>query len=133
MKKIRLSRLEHPIRKISTVLCLAGVMVLPLVLFSAGFLPKNLPAAILQPKPVELTTPLTVPIYNGALPIEQTFPNASASAIYIMDRKSGSILYQRNSHELRAPASTAKMMTALLANWYSDKEVIQIKEEAFAT
>jgi len=82
----------------------------------------------------QLITKLTVPIYTDAEPAETTFPNVTATAVYIMDRKSGSILFQKNAHELRYPASTAKMMTALVARrLYSSSDILTVQEEAFST
>jgi D-alanyl-D-alanine carboxypeptidase (penicillin-binding protein 5/6) len=42
-------------------------------------------------------------------------PHVSASSVAVMDAASGRVLYGRNMHERRAPASTTKIMTALLS------------------
>ncbi|MHB1000591.1 MAG: D-alanyl-D-alanine carboxypeptidase family protein [Armatimonadota bacterium] len=42
-------------------------------------------------------------------------PKTGAKAAIIMDAVTGSVLYQKNSHMRRPPASTTKIMTAILA------------------
>lgn len=42
-------------------------------------------------------------------------PTITASAAVLMDAESGEVLFSRNAHEKRAPASTTKILTALLA------------------
>jgi D-alanyl-D-alanine carboxypeptidase (penicillin-binding protein 5/6) len=122
-------------RFLSVLILLAGIVVLPLVLWNA----RSLVALSNQftqqfSAPPQITSPLVVPVYTAQQTADQTFPSATASAIYIMDRQSGSILYERHSLEARYPASVAKMMTALVARKiYPLDKVLQIKEEAFAT
>lgn len=43
------------------------------------------------------------------------FPQVTAKYIFILDRNSGRVLYQKNAGERIYPASTTKMMTALVA------------------
>lgn len=42
-------------------------------------------------------------------------PNVSAAAAVLMEASTGTVLYARNEHQPRPPASTTKIMTALLA------------------
>lgn len=42
-------------------------------------------------------------------------PENKARAAILMDARTGEILYEKNSHERNAPASTTKIMTAILA------------------
>lgn len=99
-----------------------------------------------------LITQLSVPIYTGTQSAEEVLlpplapklvgkksvavaiaPKPSLS-IYIMDRQSGTILYQKNATQPHYPASTAKMMTALVAKQaYPLDKIFTVKEEAFAT
>lgn len=51
----------------------------------------------------------TLPVYG----VEE--PYVSADAAILMDARTGQILYARNPHKKRPPASTTKIMTALLA------------------
>jgi D-alanyl-D-alanine carboxypeptidase (penicillin-binding protein 5/6) len=44
-----------------------------------------------------------------------TSPKTNAVAAILMDAKTGSILYAKNSDHIQAPASTTKIMTAILA------------------
>ncbi len=77
---------------------------------------------------------LQIPVYAGEKPMGSQFASLSASSIYIMDRGSGAILYQKNANAPRYPASTAKMMTALVARRnYKLDDVLTVKEEAFST
>jgi D-alanyl-D-alanine carboxypeptidase (penicillin-binding protein 5/6) len=56
----------------------------------------------------------------------------SAQSIYVMDEKSASILLEKNSQEARFPASTTKMMTALVARkLYQPDYALTVKSEAF--
>lgn len=43
------------------------------------------------------------------------FPNIYSEGIYIMDSKTGELLYEKNSNNQYMPASTTKIMTAILA------------------
>lgn len=81
-----------------------------------------------------LKAPITIPVYQGAQPMEKNIASLSASAIYVMDRKSGAILYQKNSEAARYPASTAKMMTAIVSRKvYALDRVLTVREAAFTT
>jgi D-alanyl-D-alanine carboxypeptidase (penicillin-binding protein 5/6) len=42
-------------------------------------------------------------------------PQLQAQSAILLDAKTGQILYEKNSHQRRAPASTTKVLTALLA------------------
>ena len=55
-----------------------------------------------------------IPIFVGATTDQITEPKTSADSILVLDVPSASILYQKNSHAVHAPASTTKLMTALL-------------------
>lgn len=88
----------------------------------------------LAPQPAKLISPVTVPVYKGVQPVGQDMASMSASAVYVMDRESGAILYQKNASAPRYPASTAKMMTAIVARQvYSLDRVLTVKEAAFTT
>jgi len=47
--------------------------------------------------------------------IALAYPQLSAQAAILMDVETGQILYQKNIHQRRAPASTTKIMTGILA------------------
>ena len=112
------------------MMLVAGLIVLPILLWQVVKLANNKTISYQTP---QLVSPAPMPVYTNSLPIDQSFPSASASAMYIMDRQSGSILYERHSQDQRYPASTAKLMTAVVARkLYSLNQVIQIREEAFA-
>lgn len=62
--------------------------------------------------PFSLTRPATKETESGAKadPVKITSPSA-----ILVDAQSGRILYERNSHERRAPASVTKIMTLVIA------------------
>ena len=45
---------------------------------------------------------------------EEGNPNVYAPSVILMDQDSGKILYEKNAHEQRFPASTTKLLTAIL-------------------
>lgn len=64
---------------------------------------------------------------------KQELDNLSAQAIYIYDLDSGAVLYEKNAHQPLPPASTTKMMTALIADQIFDKSrILTIDQAAFA-
>jgi len=62
-------------------------------------------AAIKRAEPTE-TIPIPVP-GGGA-------PATSASSVIVVDAHNGEVLYEKNPDQLRAPASTTKLLTALI-------------------
>ncbi len=55
----------------------------------------------------------------------------TAAGVVILDGKSGIYVYKRNENESLAPASTTKILTALVAlDWYSLDDVITVKTVA---
>ncbi len=57
-------------------------------------------------------------------------PAISAKAALIMDKDTGTILYQRNGNLRFSPASTTKIMTALIGlDYYKPEDVLEVKEE----
>lgn len=51
-----------------------------------------------------------------------TAPRLSAGAAVLMDADTGALLYAHNAHQRRPPASTTKIMTAMLALAYGDPD-----------
>ncbi len=81
-----------------------------------------------------LIRPIIIPVFTGDALADQLPNTFTASAIYVMDRQSGAILYQKNADEPHYPASTEKMMTALVARReYPLTKVFMVGEEAFST
>ena len=60
-------------------------------------------------------------------------PNPAASAAILIDKDSGYVLYDKNADEKRYPASTTKIMTALitLENAENLDELVEVTEEDF--
>jgi serine-type D-Ala-D-Ala carboxypeptidase (penicillin-binding protein 5/6) len=74
---------------------------------------------------IPLPTPAPYPINTtGKLPAD----TISAYSVYVVDAESGVPLYAKNESEALPPASTTKLMTALVAlNLYSLEDVITVK------
>lgn len=54
-------------------------------------------------------------VWLAALPAVAAPPEIKAQAAVLLDAKTGEVLYDKKMHERHAPASTTKIMTALLA------------------
>jgi D-alanyl-D-alanine carboxypeptidase (penicillin-binding protein 5/6) len=76
------------------------------------------------------TLPLAVPV--AAYPMKKSFaepPEVSARSVVILDKNSAVVLYAKNKEERLLPASTVKIMTALVAlDRYALEEVLTVKE-----
>jgi len=85
-----------------------------------------------EPK-IKLMTPAPIPVLKTAQASPSAFTKTlTASAVYVMDVPSASILLEKNSTQLRFPASTTKMMTALVARQiYQPDQVLTVTSEAF--
>lgn len=122
------------LQKISLVSLIIGLGVLLIVTRQDVFFKLKQSKLEVKKAFPQLLSPVTIPVYVGSGPPNQNFPAASSSAIYVMDRASASILYQQNEQQIHYPASTIKMMTALVARKiYSLDQILPIKSEAFAT
>lgn len=84
----------------------AALLLLLLALVTSGFGP---PTLIESHAAVTPATPLTLKLMRVDRP-----PQVSAKAAVIMDAGTGQVVYEKNSHERRAQASTTKMVTALV-------------------
>lgn len=78
-----------------------------------------------------------VVMHGGSLYIfaENYEPEISASSAIVIDAVSGRVLWKKNSHAKQFPASTTKIMTALLAieSGHGMKEMVEISENAAKT
>jgi D-alanyl-D-alanine carboxypeptidase (penicillin-binding protein 5/6) len=73
-----------------------------------------------------ITKKVTLPVLKTDKP---EAPELTASAVYVMDRGSGSVLFHLSPDQARYPASTAKLMTALVARQiYPPEKVLTIQE-----
>ena len=79
--------------------------------------------------------PSATPAVGAATPIppeatpDYASLNLSAKSIYYIDARSGDVLFERESDAARAPASTAKLITALTAlNYARPEEVVTIAQ-----
>lgn len=79
----------------------------------------NLPEDAKNTTLENLETPVILPI--------------SAQSAYVYDLDSASVLYQKNAHQPLSPASTTKMMTALVANRVFDpNQIVTINQAALS-
>ncbi len=80
--------------------------------------PSRVQAWAGTPSPVP--TPVIAPVDHGTPP-----PNVSAKNIFVMDHNSGLVMYSKNADDQIYPASTTKMMTAIVAyeNYQLDQPV----------
>lgn len=68
------------------------------------------------------------------LPDYQKGPPVHASAALLLETQSGAVLYAKNAEERRAPASTTKMMTAIVALECGDlNKVVEVSPRAART
>lgn len=73
-----------------------------------------------------------VQAYEASIPLpeltgNQAFPNISSYAIYAIDLDSNTILFERNSNYRLLPASTTKIVTALVAmDYYSLEDILLV-------
>jgi len=89
-------------------------------------------AKLLRPKfdTSSLATIKQLPVASASA--EQTAPLISAQAAMVIDISSGAVLYKNNPDVELHPASTSKLLTALVARQiYNLDEVLEIKEETF--
>lgn len=58
-------------------------------------------------------------------------PRVTADAAVLMDWKTGTVLYEKNAHSIRHPASLTKMLTAVVALEHANlQDVVVVPEEA---
>lgn len=68
---------------------------------------------------------MTLPVLNEG----SGFPIVSAQAVYAKDLDSRQVLYEKDSESLHLPASTAKMVTALVAmGYYPEDTVLEVDD-----
>jgi D-alanyl-D-alanine carboxypeptidase (penicillin-binding protein 5/6) len=102
----------------------AGLIVLGYFLYS-GYL-NNLFQYIFFDKTAQVQTRVSYPARIRYLPM----PGVSAKSILVMDRGKGRVLYEKNSNDKLAPASTVKLLTALVAlDLYSPNEELSVPKE----
>lgn len=92
-------------------------LLLAFLLVLGSFLSGTLPvkAASLEELEEEAAARRALPIQSNEIDNWPAGPQISAQAAILMDANTGVILYSKNIHERLYPASTTKIMTALLA------------------
>lgn len=87
------------------------------------FLPVSPPPAPAVRGATTLSQILLIPRFTGQAP-----PDVSAQAVFIYDPESQTVLWERNSRERFYPASTTKLMTALVAlSYYQTDSILTVK------
>lgn len=81
----------------------------------------------------QLPKEVTVPEFLGSTIDRRAVATLSATALYVVDRETGVVLFEKAAEELRYPASTTKLMTALVARDVYDLDtVLTVRKEAFS-
>lgn len=82
---------------------------------------------------IEQVTSSLVPVLDNSisnLDLENFLASISAESIYVMDVDSAAILLEKNSSLVKAPASTTKLLTALVARRIYDlDQVLEVQSE----
>jgi len=102
-------------------------LVLLISLVKGIYFGRYLPAGSDYKKIESYPTLIYLPEYTSGPPIE-------ASAAVLVEAVSGMILYAKNEHSRRAPASTTKILTAVVTLEVGDlREVVTVSRQAAAT
>lgn len=85
-------------------------------------------------KDIRLAEHQAMPIQSNEIPGWPTGPVVSAESAILIEAETGTILYEKNIHKHQYPASTTKILTALLAyeNSSLDEIVTFSKEDVFS-
>lgn len=114
---------------------LSGVLICGMFLLGAGA-PQPLEQAVVEVPQLQLLTAAPIPVkrtqqVSATLSGKLTEPVISAEAALVIDIPSASILYEKNARSYLHPASTAKLMTALIASGsYDPQQRFTVNEEA---
>lgn len=88
---------------------------------TAALIPQKPP---LQPFPLTLPSPAPYPVKTT----DQPAPELTAASVVVLDIDSSVVLYEKNSSQRFAPASTTKIMTALVAlEEYNLNDILTVK------
>lgn len=97
---------------------LLALFILAIAFKFSGLVISRFHSSPVQPAPASVV----IPVSSGTVA-----PDVSARNVFILDRKSGVVLYEKGADEQIYPASTTKMMTALVAyEKYSLETVITV-------
>lgn len=131
-KKTKASQNRWYVRNIDKMLFILSMSVLFLLAPTSN---TYLLRLMHQSSSVASKTVLAVPAHPAPYPIRSSEQvpgeDITATGVVILDSLSGVYIYKRNEEELLAPASTTKILTALVAlDWYALDDVITIKTVA---
>jgi len=99
-------------------------LLIPLFLFVCFF-------PVVRPIP-DKSKPEVKAFFSQSAPLPQKKDNSSqlsltATGVFVMDLKSGVVLYDKNPHKRLKPASLTKIMTSLVAlDYYKDDSVLKV-------
>lgn len=69
-------------------------------------------------------------VESAGLPV----PEVVARAVLVEDLSTGTVLYEDSAHEMLSPASTTKMMTALVGvEYFKDEDMLEVRDEAMVS
>jgi D-alanyl-D-alanine carboxypeptidase (penicillin-binding protein 5/6) len=111
---------------------------LPMLVFLASMAAIGVIAALVFGLTSTIDTPCVTPYVNPSPYDELVYhrkyadgPNVSARAAILVEASTGTILYARNEHEIREPASITKIMTAIVAIERGDlADIVQVSANA---
>lgn len=120
---------------------ISGIFLILVLLLQASYQPVAVTeqvqalgqTGINSPVEIDLSDVAFVPFTTTSLADQADFlATVSAEAVYVSDESSGAVLLQKNSAAAIAPASTTKLMTALVArNRYQLDDIVTVRQEAF--
>ena len=83
---------------------------------------KKIQTNVVLSVPISLPTPAPYPILNTSF-----FPDVSAESAIVLDANTNIVLFEKNADMQFSPASTTKIMTALVAlNYYSPNAILTV-------
>ncbi len=117
--------------RVDQILTIIGlVLLLALIGFNQALTTKPL-IPIASTMSLSLIKVADLPVSSSSVETQNISLNqVSAKAVYVYDLASGSVLYEKNAHQALLPASTTKIMTALVASkLYPNDQIFTINQE----
>lgn len=115
------------IKRTKKIMCVLIIMLFTAMPVKAEYSDKDLKEAITIQAIDEEITVETMSLVNPKLNV----PSVTAHSAILIDAQTGEVLYERQSRKVCPPASTTKIMTAILALELSrDNEIVTVSEKA---
>ena len=118
-------------RRVGAILAVVAVLVLAATRLGGGI---QLPFGALPTSATQVWIPVEPQIDVVWMPGYDEGPYVSARAAILFENTTGTVLYAKNAHERRAPASTTKILTAIMALELSNlDEIVTVSRRAAST